>query len=355
VTWGGPRGVAAAALLAQACRRPALDPSLPTTLTPTDRPVLQLAPLADLVPAGGLRWLVDARPRAILADATLIPALTRLVPDPELAAQARARGGIDFRASDEMVIAGYDVSTLFLAHQVVDPARVEAAFGGRVAEVQGRAIDRTGTNASDGLIREWGELGRGHETLVIFGVEAVGLARGSEAPIRAAELFAQGRLKRALPAWKAAPLDRLPELLGDAPLRAAAPGPFLGIWSSGLGGLLSAATAAGLSARVDAGTVHIRVVVTGLWGERAPDAQARLMEGYDRIVASGIGRLLGLDHPVSPPIFARGNDNVTVEVQLQPNVLLDGISAVTSAQLREIMDPSARPPRELGAGISHQR
>jgi hypothetical protein len=312
-------------------------------VTPAEPP-LHLAPLADLVASGGLHWLVDARPRSIFSESALIPALSLVLPEAELDAMARARGGVDLRAADELVVAAYGGSTLFLAHQVVDPAKVEAAFTARVADVEGRAIDRNGTDPRGTLVRAWGGLGKSHEAVVVFGHEAAGLALGGDAPLRAAELFAEEKLKRAQPAWRAEPLDRIAALLGEAPLRAAAPGPFDGPWRLGLGGLLAAATGAGFAARVDGDAVRVNVVVTGAWGDRATEAEAHLRDCYATLAHSGLGLLLGLSQPVSGPTFSATADSLRAEARLRIAPLVQGLADATTSEVEDIMRP-----REKGA------
>jgi hypothetical protein len=283
---------------------------------------------------------VEARPRVFFSDPTLITALAEVLPERELDAAAKERGGLDLRTIDDLVAAGYPGATILLAHQVVDPPRIEAAFAARVADVEGRAVDRAGDDPRGVLVRTWGARGKSHETLVVLGREAVGLALGDDARLRAAELFAQGKLKRAQPAWRSPPLDRVAELLGDAPPRAAAPGPFDGAWSAGFGGLLAAATAAGLSVRVEDGAAHLRAVLTGPWGDRAPDALRRLHSSYETLTGSGLGRLLGLHHPASPPTFVASPDApdvIAFEVRLEVEPLLRGLADATTTELQDIM------------------
>ena len=308
----------------------------PAVQLPAPAP-LHLAPLADLAPAAGLRWIVDLRPRALFADPSLITPLAAVLPEADLDAMKRARGGLDLRSIDDLVLAGYDGTTVLLAHQVLDPARVEAAFADRVAEVEGRAVDRGGDDPRATVTRLWGGHGKTHETLVVFGREAAGLALGADAPLRATELFAEQRLHRARPAWQAPPLDHLAELLGDAPLRAAAPGPFGREWSAGVGGLLASATGAGIAARPDGDALRVRVVLTGPWGDRAADAEARVRRCYEDLVDSGLGRLLGLAEPATPPTFSATPDSVGLEVRIRAEPLLRGIGDATTTQFEEVM------------------
>src|SRR6202034_2890602 len=105
---------------------------------PITAPPLHLTPLGDLAPAAGLVWIVEARPRVFFSDPSLIAALAEVLPERDLDTAAKERGVVDAGAVDDLVAAGYPGTTLLLAHQVIDPARVEAAFAARVADVEGR-------------------------------------------------------------------------------------------------------------------------------------------------------------------------------------------------------------------------
>src|SRR5439155_13010949 len=115
-----------------------------------------------------------------------------------------------------------------------DPAAVEKSFAERALRLEGRAADHPD------VIRTWGDLGTAREQLLIFGKRGVGLEVGGFGPLRAAELFAEGRLKKASPIFRSPPLDLAASALGPAPARLFFAGPFD---SSGLGGLLKVASA----------------------------------------------------------------------------------------------------------------
>jgi len=303
---------------------------------------LHVSPLADLVPSAGLRWIVEARPRALLAEPSVLDALSTTLAGTDLDAVTRACGGLDVRSSDDFVVAGYEASTVLLAHEVIDPPRIEAAFTARVADVEGRAIDSASHDSRESVTRLWGASGKDHESVVVFGREAVGYCAGADAPLRAAELFAVRKLKRARPAWQTPPLDQLGVLLGEAPFRAAAPGPFVGDWSLGLGGLLASASAVGLAALVDGETLRVHAVLAGDWGQRAHDAEERLERAYTTLTVSAVGRLLGLDKPAAPPRFTSRPDSIDLDVRLALRPLAIGIRDATSSGVADMMR-GARP------------
>ena len=316
---------------------PALRPS-PTAPSP-----LALDPLVDLVPAATLQWLVEVRPLEILGSPALAPLLAAVASDDQLETFARRHGGVDLRQAEQVVVSGHGASTLALARLAVEPWRVEAAFAARARVVEGRAVDR-------GVTRFWGTVGDEREQVAVFGRNGVGVERGALGPLQAAVYFAQGRLKRSAPALRAAPLAPTATTVGEAPIRGFAPGPFLGDWGAGLGGLLGAATALGVGlrgedaprrapAQAPAGPsfLALRVVLTGAWGDDAAAAAERLAAAFQVLAEDPLGRLMGIDHPVSDPITSGAPDALALDVALDPVRMGKGVRAAMSASAAEIM------------------
>jgi hypothetical protein len=356
--------VVGGALLA-ACGAPAKAPTANAGGTGERAPTpLRVAHAADLAAAAGLTWLVEARLRELFANADLIPALHLLIREARLDKFAARNGGVDPRQVKEVVAAQYGSdSLLVVATGLFDPVKLEATFAERAAPLDGRAIDRA--NAPDGsplvpVARLWGTIRSERQQLAILGREALALEQGRFGPLRAAEAFAQGKLKRARPALDSVPLARTSELLGDAPLRMFAPGPFEGAWALGLGGLLKASTAAAIGVRVvapapaqataagaaDTGagsgaTPKVRLactlVLTGGWGTSAPAAGERLGAAFDRLAQESLGHLCGLDRPLEGPRVKTTSDALTLEVALDPLEMARGLRAATEASVEEIM------------------
>jgi hypothetical protein len=158
-------------------------------------------------------------------------------------------------------------------------------------------------------------------------------------------------LKRALPAWRGAPLDELGAALGDGPLRAAAPGPFTGEWEHALGGLLGSASAIGGAVTLDADVARIEIVATGPWGDRAKEAEVRMAHAFDALAASGLGRLLGLDHPATPVALSSTPDLVRFRVGLLIRPLVKGLFDATSSGIPEML--RSLPTRSESAWAPH--
>jgi hypothetical protein len=330
-----------------ACARAAPVASPPAT------PALALDPLVDLVPAAGLAWLLDLRPQAIAADSTLDALLAASLPDDRFDGFAE-RHGFDVRLADELVVAGVNTasgpSTLGLARAPVDPARIEAAFTRRSRAVEGRAVEH-------GVTRFWGTVADEREQVALFGDRAVGMERGNLGPLRTAAYFAQGRLRRALPALRTSPLEGAAKALGDdqAPLRFFLPGPFEGTLAGALGGLLAGSTALAVTVRstpapgsapAPAPTpapapapmlVGVRLVLTGGWGADAPAAADRLLAAFQALGVDPLARLTGLDRPRIDPTVRGEPDALRLDVSLDPVRMIAGVRAAMSAQAAEIM------------------
>jgi hypothetical protein len=300
-----------------------------------ERP-LDLDPLVDLVPAAGLVWLIDVRPRELRASPSLAAVVMAAAPDERLDAFARRYGGVDVRQADQLAVAALGRATLGLARIPVEPRRVEEAFAARATNVDGRAVER-------GATRVWGTVGAEREQIATFGREAVGVEFGGLGPLQAAIYFAQGRLKRSLPALRAEPLAAAAARLGEAPLRAFAPGPFDADWARGFGGLLGAATA--VAARVRPGepgpdggpTLRLRLLLMGAWGNDAAAAATRFAASFRVLAEDPLGRLTGLDRPVDGPVATGGPDALALDVALDPVTMSHGVHAVAGAPLGEIL------------------
>jgi hypothetical protein len=318
-----------------ACAAPRERPSVPVAAI-----ALQLDPLADVVSGVGLEWLIQAKPRDLLADEALAAALESVAPPALLEKFAARYGGIDLRQAREIVVAGYPEATLGLARLSVDPVRLEAAFSQRALAVEGRASEH-------GVTRLWGAVDGQREQIAIFGREGVAMERGRLGPLRPAVYFAQGKLRRARPALRTDPLAAVADRIGDAPLRGFVPGPFEGAVGAGLGGLLRATTAvAGTATPAPAGqpgtpALLVRFVLGGNWGPDAPAAGERLEAAFRVLAEDPLGRLLGVDHPLEGARVSVTPDTLELDVTLDPLTLARGLRAATGASLPEILGLSA--------------
>ena len=333
----GALAIALALVLANA----ACGPKAPATPAAAPPVPLHLEPACDLVPSAGLAWVVDARPRAIAEVPDLIPAIALVVPEARFATFTAAHGGIDVRQITDLCVARYKDTYLSVARAPLDPVRVEKTFVDRVTHPGGRNVDVP----SPQVVRVWGEVNGEAQQLVLFGREAVALEQGRMGPVRATVAFAQGKLRRASPALRGGPLARAVQLVGDAPLRVFAPGPFEGEIAQGLGGLMRASTAVGLSASFvgPPAKISVRIVLTGAWGKDAPAAAERLAAAAHVLAESPFGRLLGLDRPLIAPQVRGSDDALTIEVTIDGLALARGLHDALDAEIADIMQGAGTP------------
>ncbi|MBX3205887.1 MAG: hypothetical protein KF764_12510 [Labilithrix sp.] len=308
-------------------------PPAPPAPPPTP---LHLEPACGVAPAAGLSWLVEVKPRAIAEIPDLIPAIALVLPEERLATFTSAHGGVDLRQVQDLCVARYSSALLSVARVPIDPQRVADAFEARSTST----VTRTFLAENPRVVRMSAEIGGEAQRLVLFGREAVALEQGAAGPLRAAEAFAFGKLKKASPALSGAALVRASEVLGNAaPVRVFAPGPFEGETAKGLGGLLRAATAVGASARwAGSGSkLAVRVVVTGAWGDDASAAAERLGAAAHVLSESPIGHLFGLHRPVEGPSVHVEPDALVLDAILDGAALARGVHDAVDAEVADIM------------------
>jgi hypothetical protein len=313
----------------------ACGPSKPAT-PPGPPPVpLHLEPACDLVPAAGLTWIVEAKPRALAQAVELIPAIATVVPEDRFALYTASHGGIDPRQVEDLCIARYRDVTLSVARIPFDPKKVVAAFDDRST----KPAVHTTIAPNPVVLRSVGALKDEPQAITVFGRDAIAFEQGKPGAIRIAEAFALGKLKRASPALHGAALSRAADVVGDAPLRAFAPGPFEGEIAQGLGGLLRASTAIGIGATPVRGAaqISIRVVLTGAWGEDAPAAAERLAAAIHVLSEDRVGKLFGLDRPTEGPRVRSAPEALIFEATYDANILARGVHDAVDAEVNEIM------------------
>jgi hypothetical protein len=322
--------MALALALASAC-----GPSAPPVPPAPPAAQLHLSPACDLAPAAGLEWIVDAKPRAIAQTLDLVPAIGLVVTEARFKAFSEGHGGIDLRQTEELCVARYKSATLAIVRTPFDASRVERTFTDRATKDFGRAIDV----ANPPVVRLWGDVAAQPEQLVLFGHDALAFEDGKGAATRVAEAFALGKLKRAAPALHGAALEAAAARVGDAPLRAFAPGPFDGAAAQGLGGLLRATTAVAIAARFAGppARIAVRLVLMGAWAEDGPAAAERLSAAVHVIAESSLGRLLGLHQPIDPPQVRAGMDALVLDTTLDGMALARGLHDALDAEVDEIL------------------
>jgi hypothetical protein len=305
----------------------------PPPVKVASEPPLALDPLADLAPAAGLEWILLLEPR-LLPD--VLPALYAIIPEQRFALVAARHGNVDPRACDEILVASYPKTTLVLARGSVDPASVEKAFIERAIRIEGRTVDfEAGPETT--IVRTWGEIGSAREQLVLFGKHGVGFEIGAFGPLRAAELFAQGKLKKASPAFRSPPLDLAAKILGKAPARLFFSGPFEGEMAGSIGGVLRVASAVAIAAHPMDDTILVQIAILGIENRDMDAAAQRLAATFDNVAQSSLGRLCGLDKPKKQPTIGHSEDALVLQVTLETLPIGKGLHDATQASVAELL------------------
>ncbi len=315
----------------------------PPAKAPPPPPPLHLSPTTDLAPAAALTFLIDAKPRAIFSRVDAAHAIAQVAGDAQFRHFQAENAGVDLRELEELVVAKYPKTTLYLARGTLDPARIEQTFS-RTIDIEGRGVDRS-ADALGTITRTWGTSPSNEPTqIAIFGREVVAIERGQFGPLRTAELFAEERLKRASPALRTDPLAPVAARFADAPFVAYAAGPFEDAWKHALGGLLAAATAAAVGARFvdsdhghDGDRIAITIALYGSWGNDADAAVSRLSAALHLLQESAIGKLCGVDHPAIGPSPRATSSEIAVDLTVDAEALFRGLRDATSGSAGEIM------------------
>jgi hypothetical protein len=302
-------------------------PPQPAIPLPPAAPPLALDPLAGLVAAGGLDWLVSARVAELGRASSLGKPLALILPPANLDLLADHLG-FDLRLADELLVAGFGPTTLYLLRVAHDPAIVERLFRERLTGEVERSAE------APNLIRTGGLLGSTHRGLATLEPGVLAFEVGKPGPLRAVVAFALGKLKKARPALDSEPLKTLTTRLGDAPLRFFFPSPAAS-WK-GAHGLLDRATAASVAVTPSAQGLQLRALLLGAWDDPPTVALRRLSETAQDIATSPLGRLTGLDHPIERPSLGGDREAIHLEVLVDAMKVAEGLQAATSAELRDL-------------------
>ncbi|HEX4334799.1 MAG TPA: hypothetical protein VH062_02730 [Polyangiaceae bacterium] len=314
--------LACAVTIASVACAPARAPDRANAVAP-----LPPAELTSYVPAAGLRWLAVARLAELSHAPEMKKSLELLFPATRLDAFAKSTG-LDLRTSPLAAAAGFDLATLFLAETPWENALIERQFTERLT------LAPTVSVSARGVRRIAGTVGLNPETLLRADRRFVAVAIGDPTPARVAELYAEQRLPRSPPALKGSALSTLPATLAAAPIRFYAPGPFAGEWASGARGLLGVTVALGVGVYPEGDALRVVAVLSGRWNGTDVD---QLEAAWNDLAQSSMGRLLGLDQPLTPADVTVTSDQLTLEVHLARLPLVTGLRAAVAADVWEFL------------------
>ena len=297
-------------------------------------PLAAEAPL-ELLPAAGLRWLITAKPKELLGNEAFCSECSRLLPEQRLKAFA-LRTGIDLRAANFALLAGYDLTTVYgvsatgIAPAAISSFRERLRDGGRIARAHPRVQRVTGT------------LGQTPQGLLTVGDHLALVTIGDLTLARVMEAFALGRLQRSPPALRGAALARLPATSADTVATLYVPGPFTGEWSQAVHGLLGSSDALSVSlAPLPKGAARFELELVG---EFPPDTLERSRAAWSELSDSTTGHLLGLDAPLRPAVIRNTAERVSFAIELETAPIAAGLHAAVSGEVWQILNLPAPTP-----------
>lgn len=312
--------------------------TVPPTPAPPKLPPLKTEDLAGLVTSAGLSWMMLVKPRAIAQIPWLIPEIALFAPEKNLNTFKEAVG-VDLRQIPESIVARFDASLgqadLQLTRHTNDAETCERLFRQRITKKPTRAEDRPD------VIRVSGEIGATPHAFARIGGDVLAYQEGGDSakgPVRIATLYAQDMLKKTPRALENEPLKSLRERFGDAPCIGLALGPFTDEWKKAANGLLEVATGVGAALRPTAReNIGFALAITGDFNDRADAASDTLMDAWDAFAVTEMGRVLGLDKPITPAQPSHLSDVVALSVEVEPRRFAEGLHALVMQDLEELM------------------
>src|SRR5512133_879254 len=342
----GARNLAAHSISSRALRRVLCGVSLLASVTcggarrsatPAEHAgtALHQGPLTDFVPAAGLRWMVVVRPRELLEDRDFRAGIEQLFPDARLDVFAR-NSGVDLRTLNTGLVAGFDLGTLYLA-ETATVAPAKQAFLSRLAS---EPVEK---HLGSGVQHVTGLIGTTPESLIVVPHQFIGVSVNDPTLTKIAGAFALRKLKKSPSALFGAALSALPSSLSSDPIQFYAPGPFSDDWAQGAHGLLRSTVAIGITGRVNSpGTLDVLLQLEGEYAEGTEATTQKALSTFRELADSALGRVLSLNDPSLAPEFVATPRQVNARVRLPIKRLLDGLHAVVSANVWDLLDYTSR-------------
>ncbi|WP_156865015.1 hypothetical protein [Pajaroellobacter abortibovis] len=331
-------------LFISSCRSSLLSPS--SQIQEVKEP-FHLTPLVDIAPAAQLKWIIELKPRRIQERKELARAVSYLFNQSYLQAFAEKYGGIELTKTEELVIASYPQTTLFLVRSPIVSFSIEEAFLNRVS-LKGRSTEsKAGVLgvAQRKIERMWGTMDKQEVQLTLFGQQACALAIGKGGPLHAAELFAQSKLKKASPSLQAPPLAQAAASLPNGLMRAFYAGPFEGEAARGFGGLLASSFSVSFSIESvqapnsQTGWLRLTLLLMGAWNEKEHEfsVKERLNGWLQTFLNSEIGKWLQPNQLPALPLIYRDQDSIRLALTINADSLGRNFYLATKASMKEAL------------------
>ncbi len=330
-------GLACACFLA-ACR-PGSPP--PHAVDPSQaKPVAQKRiPLHELIPAPGLVFAVELRPRQLWENTALRQDWRRVFKGERIAAFERA-SGLKLKQVEDLWIAGYPLGTLLLLDAAQNGMMVERAFTERSSSIESTEFKDENAQLLVGLVDGV------PQALFHRKGDFIAIAEGDIGLVRIVQAYAAGRLK-ATSALKTRFVAPLSEIEPYAPLRAVLVGPFPGATDA-----VSQSFASGLATVTPVfDQLEVQLVGRGLWPENSASALSSWMT---QVLDTREMRAVGLGFPQHAPVVncqAESDaesagmplNRCRTQVRYDSAQLAENVYRLTQAPLNELLGEETLP------------
>jgi hypothetical protein len=234
--------------------------------------------------------------------------------------------GIDLANTDDAAAVGFDRGALYLATSATQHQVVMKFMQRSLAEP---SIEYPHPH----IIRVGGVFGSEHQALITLDKHLVAFASGEVPAVKVVELYARRRLNSAT-LLRGSSLSKLPAAAHQGLLRLYVPGPLPESWTSPSPVLASRVLALAITLDVEGPDLHTRAYICGAFPQ---NAEAQVREGFNRVMQSALGRLLGVD----VPLFAHSRPHadgtvVTLVARIDKRRFLEGIYALTRGDARDL-------------------
>jgi hypothetical protein len=290
-------------------------------------PASTLEHSADYVIAAGLRWLVT------LDSDTLLRKL--LVIEPKLLPQANVRSfehsvGVELARLDNVSIAGFDYSTLYVVRGEIDQQATRNRFAARVA------VDPTASKVGSGTLLT-GLFGDDIAHYASLDSNTSLWSDGDPSTAKAALLLAERKLSRSPAALRGAALSMLPNRCMQGQAVAFVPGPInLRSVDGNVSLVLDATLALSIRATIEDETLLLHIC----WvGDFHNDGVARTSAVLESILASRFATLMGLTQAERSGTFTQNGELVEVDFRWAATKVLERIQGVLSLDLQTLLAP----------------
>lgn len=311
--------------------RPQTDVAAPQPTTTS----VELRPLHSHLPSGGLRWLVELKPQALMAHPQFRKDWEVVFNAERIVAFTKASGA-DPAQIREAWIAGYDLGQLYLFDGKLVGDEAEKAFEARSMTTQRLKSEYENVVHMTGIIED-----TPHALVHIRG-HLVAIVTGDIRLARIVRAYAEGKLAKSPPALESRFLSNHSTFAPDGLVRAFLRGPY-----EDASDAVAATFVSGVGAvRFEGRDLSVSAQALGVWAS-GPDIDARLTRYVDELLSTRELRAFGWGFPTKAPIVSCAPSTEDLALCRSEGIwdsaaVATALHRVTAGSLKEIVDET--PP-----------